>query len=237
MHAVPRGQRKAPPHGRGPSRRKGASRHRGRGRTRDDDDRDVDLRARDDRPGRPAPRLAALPRGVRGPRAGTVPHGMVRNVTLTPVPEDLVRVSIDGRAATVPRGSTVLTVAAGLGIEIPTLCYDPRLPVTGSCRMCMVEEDGAKNLVPACAREVREGQVVQTGSDRVARARRVMIELLLAAHPLPCAKASLDPDGCELERHARTYGVAATRFPRTGDFPEADGSNPAIVFDASACIN
>ncbi len=148
-----------------------------------------------------------------------------------------VQVSIDGEALRVPADSTVLTAAKRLGIEIPTLCYDPRLPVTGSCRMCMVEEENVHSLVPACARQVREGQIVRTTTPRVARARRVMIELLITDHPQPCTKANLEPEGCELEAHARKYGVAASRFPRSGAYSEADESNPGIIFDASACIN
>ena len=158
--------------------------------------------------------------------------------TLNPPPSTpAVRVTIDGREVVVPATSTVLDAAGHLGIGIPTLCYDARLPVAGACRMCMVEEEGAKALVPACARAVREGQRIATATSRVDRARKVMLELLLADHPSPCEKARLDPDGCELERHARAYGVAASRFPRTVDAPDADPSNPAIVFDAAACIN
>jgi len=147
-----------------------------------------------------------------------------------------VRISIDGRTVSVPAGSTVLSAAAKLGIEIPTLCYHPSLPIAGSCRMCMVEEEGVRGLVPACARAVRDGQVVSTATERVARARRVMLELLLTDHPQPCPKASIDTAACELERLARQYGVQVGRFPRSDGFPKADESNPAIIFDASACI-
>ena len=166
-----------------------------------------------------------------------MPHGVVRTMSVASGSGGEVRVSIDGQAASVAAGSTILAAAEQLGIEIPTLCYDPRLPVAGSCRMCMVEEGDAKALVPACARQVREGQVIRTTTPRVARARKIMIELLLADHPQPCGKASLDPDGCELERHARKFGVSASRFARSASFPEADASNPAILFDASECIN
>ena len=152
-------------------------------------------------------------------------------------PTSEVRLTIDGREAILPRGSTVLEAAAQLGVPIPTLCYDPRLPIAGACRMCMVEEEGTKALVPACAREVRDGQRISTATDRVARARRVILELFLADHPAPCSKARLDPDGCELERHARTYGVDSARLLATAEAMGPDPSNPAIVFDATTCIN
>ena len=151
-------------------------------------------------------------------------------------PEE-VRVTIDGQAVSVPAASTVLEAASRLGISVPTLCYDPRLPIAGACRMCIVEEEGAKTLVPACARAVREGLRVSTTTPRVERARKVLLELLLADHPRPCEKARLDPDGCELERHARTYRVGSGRFPASDGGTRPDPSNPAILFDPIACID
>ncbi len=147
-----------------------------------------------------------------------------------------VHITIDDRPVAVPAGATILDAATKLGIGIPVLCDHPRLPVAGSCRMCMVEEDGNRGLVPACAREVREGQIVRTATPRVARARRVLLELLLSDHPQPCDKGRIDPAGCELESLARDYRVTGSRFPRSDGFPRPDTSNPAIVFDASACI-
>src|SRR3990170_4921454 len=237
MHALPRRDGEAPPDGPGSAGgRRRARLRRGR-RPRGDDDRRVHLRPRDDGPrGLPSgPRT--LPRGIRGPRPGSMSHGMVRAMSASVGDPEEVRVTIDGQAVSVPAASTVLEAASRLGISVPTLCYDPRLPIAGACRMCIVEEEGAKTLVPACARAVREGLRVSTTTPRVERARKVPLELLLADHPRPCEKARLDPDGCELERHARTYRVGSGRFPASDGGTRPDPSNPAILFDPIACID
>ncbi|MCA1813375.1 MAG: (2Fe-2S)-binding protein, partial [Halobacteriales archaeon] len=148
---------------------------------------------------------------------------------------DPVRLEVDGQPVEVPPGSTLLTALRQLGKSVPTLCYADDLPLAGACRVCMVEVEGQRLLQPACARPAEPGMKVRTQAVKAQQARSMVLELLLADHPSPCAKAML-PEGCELERHARDAGIAEPRFPRTARPQERDRSNPAITFDDSACI-
>ena len=80
-----------------------------------------------------------------------------------------ITVEIDGTKVTGPKGSTILDMAKAGGIDIPTLCYDPRLQPYGACRLCLVEVEGARGLLPACYAEATDGMVV-TDQDGAARA-------------------------------------------------------------------
>ncbi|MEM3207280.1 MAG: 2Fe-2S iron-sulfur cluster-binding protein, partial [Halobacteria archaeon] len=102
-----------------------------------------------------------------------------------------VRLTIDGKPAEVSEGQTLLQAASSLGIRLPVLCHHPRLPVSGSCRACLVEVEGSRVLVPACARKAEPGMVIRTATDRARRSRRLVLELLLADHPAPCQKTRL----------------------------------------------
>jgi len=90
----------------------------------------------------------------------------------------MVELTIDGQAVTVPEGATLLDAARQLGIETPTLCYLENLTPVNVCRICVVEVEGARTLVPACSRRAEAGMVVKTDSDRVRLSRRLVLELL-----------------------------------------------------------
>src|SRR5512139_3174447 len=91
---------------------------------------------------------------------------------------DLVSLTINGRTVRAPAGTTILKTARAAGVEIPTLCYHPNLTANGICRLCVVEVVGARNLQPACVVPISQGMVVNTETDRVLPARRVILELL-----------------------------------------------------------
>jgi NADH dehydrogenase/NADH:ubiquinone oxidoreductase subunit G len=94
--------------------------------------------------------------------------------------------TINGETLTFEPGQTILTVARGAGISVPTLCdYKDTMP-TGACRVCVVEVEGARTLLPACATQAAPGMVVQTESPRVVAARKTVIELLLASGNHQC---------------------------------------------------
>ena len=95
---------------------------------------------------------------------------------------NFVRIELDGKKLVVPEGKTILQVANEQGIEIPTLCHDPRLEPYGSCWVCVVEVEGAKGFVPSCATRVRDGMVVRTDTYGVRSARKMALELLLSNH-------------------------------------------------------
>ncbi|MBI4361748.1 MAG: formate dehydrogenase subunit alpha [Euryarchaeota archaeon] len=152
-----------------------------------------------------------------------------------PEMRETVSVTIDGRAAEARPGETILQAMRRLGLDVPVLCYHPRLPPSGSCRACLVEVDGSRTLVPSCARRAEPGMVVRTATPRAEAARKMVIELLLADHPIPCG-ACLRPEGCELENWAARLGLRGGRFTSHGNGAAKDPSNPAIVFDPAACI-
>src|SRR5580700_11038718 len=116
-----------------------------------------------------------------------------------------IQLTIDGLAVAVPLGTTVFDAARMNGIAIPTLCHQQNETPVGVCRVCIVEA-GGRVLTASCVRPVENGMVVATNSERVAKARRTLIELLMADHPSPCARQKQSGD-CELETMARVEGI------------------------------
>lgn len=96
-------------------------------------------------------------------------------------PQPLVELTIDGTTVGVPVGRTVLDACRELGIDLPTLCYLETLTPVNVCRVCVVEVEGSRTLVPACSRRVEAGMVVATGSPRVEHSRRLVFELLASS--------------------------------------------------------
>ncbi len=121
-----------------------------------------------------------------------------------------VSLTIDGRAVTVPQGTTILSACATIGITIPTLCFLETLRPVNVCRLCVVELEGARVLAPSCSRAVEEGMTVHTRSARVVLARRLVLELLASSVDLstaPGMAALMKEYGCRPER----FGPAADR--------------------------
>jgi len=97
------------------------------------------------------------------------------------MPARLVTLSVDGREVAVPEGATVLDACEANGDEVPTLCYGDTLTPKNACRVCMVEVEGSRVLVPSCSRKVGEGLVVRTDTERVRHSRRLVLELLASS--------------------------------------------------------
>ena len=145
-----------------------------------------------------------------------------------------VHLSIDGTPITVPNGTTIFDAARMHGIPIPTLCHQQNETPVGVCRVCVVEA-GGRVLSAACVRQAEEKMVVSTNSEKVLRARRTLIELLMADHPSPCARQRQSND-CELETLARLEGITTPRFPRRLSPRGQDNSSLVIAVDHEACI-
>jgi predicted molibdopterin-dependent oxidoreductase YjgC len=101
-------------------------------------------------------------------------------VMLAP-PKRLVEVEIDGTSVRVPEGSTLLDACRAEGVDTPTLCYLENLTPVNACRVCVVELEGARTLIPACSRKVEEGMKVKTDSERVRLSRKLVMELLASS--------------------------------------------------------
>lgn len=152
------------------------------------------------------------------------------------MPQD-VSITIDGVKVAIPNGTTILQAGRLAGIEIPHLCFDPDLHLspTSSCRMCLVEVEGAKALATACSQVAADGMVVRTDTERLGQVRRMIVELLLSDHPhdcMICEKAG----ACKLQEYAYQFGVRQSEYlsePVTID-PVHEGA--AVVYDKSKCI-
>jgi predicted molibdopterin-dependent oxidoreductase YjgC len=145
--------------------------------------------------------------------------------------------NIDAQAVEFQPGQTILEVARAAGIyTIPTLCYLKDTTATGSCRMCMVEVEGARTLLPACATAATPGMVIKTESARVDASRRMVLELLLASGNHNCLICEAN-GVCELQALAYRYQVPTPIFAYPSDRPyEIEDNKYLIRRDFSKCI-
>jgi formate dehydrogenase major subunit len=154
--------------------------------------------------------------------------------------EQTVSVTIDGRSVDVPAGTSVLRAATEAGVTIPKLCATDSLSAFGSCRMCLVEVDGARGVPASCTTPCADGMVVSTQTETVRELRRNVMELYLSDHPEDCDGCARG--SCEIQALAATVGSAEVRYgrPQSRDevaHPHAvDDSNPYFSFDSSSCI-
>jgi NADH-quinone oxidoreductase subunit G/NADP-reducing hydrogenase subunit HndD len=129
----------------------------------------------------------------------------------------------------------LLTALERAGIKVPTLCHMSNLFPSGACRMCVVEVEGARGLLPSCATPVVEGMKVSTHSGRAVRSRKTIIELLLANHPDDCLYCVRNGN-CELQTLAEELGVRERRFCGEKSEYKIDSSSPSLVRDPAKCI-
>ncbi|HSG64867.1 MAG TPA: formate dehydrogenase subunit alpha [Gammaproteobacteria bacterium] len=149
-----------------------------------------------------------------------------------------VRVAIDGVGVSVPEGTSVMRAAATAGINIPRLCATDSLEAFGSCRLCLVEIEGAKGLPASCTTLVRDGMKITTENGRLANIRRNVMELYISDHPLDCLTCPTNGD-CELQDMAGAVGLREVRYGYAGENhldAKKDESNPYFTFDPSKCI-
>ena len=147
-----------------------------------------------------------------------------------------VSLHINNKRIFADEGTTILEAARQNGIEIPTLCYHPRLKPMGHCRVCVVEIEGMKRPVTSCDNPVAESMVVITESERLRALRSQVIELALATHPYKDCLTCVRTGSCELQEKAYEYQVnlpdQLDRNLPTGEFSD----NPDIVRDEEKCI-
>ncbi|ANO52700.1 formate dehydrogenase subunit alpha [Woeseia oceani] len=151
---------------------------------------------------------------------------------------ETVTVEIDGKALTVPVGTSVMRAARGAGVDIPKLCATDSLKAFGSCRLCVVEIEGRKGCPASCTTPVAEGMQIRTQSDGIAKLRRNVMELYISDHPLDCLTCSANGD-CELQDMAGAVGLRDVRYGMDGANhldAKVDDSNPYFSFDPSKCI-
>jgi predicted molibdopterin-dependent oxidoreductase YjgC len=142
----------------------------------------------------------------------------------------VIELSIDGTAVAVPEGSTILDACKRAGVETPTLCYGDTLTPVNVCRVCVVELEGARTLVPSCSRRAENGMAVQTDSPRVRTSRKLVMELLASSVDLSLAD--------DAQRYIRDYEAQPERFGPDAATVAQDVKidNELYVRDYSKCI-
>src|SRR2546422_57170 len=141
-----------------------------------------------------------------------------------------IEITLDRKTVSVPEGETILEAARSVGIDTPTLCYLENLTPVNVCRVCVVELEGSRTLVPACSRKVEPGMIVKTDSERVRLSRRLVLEFLASSVDIstaPAMQAYLERYGARPER----FGPAAETVKQP---PKID--NDLYMRDYSKCI-
>jgi iron-only hydrogenase group A len=144
-------------------------------------------------------------------------------------------IEVNNRRITAEKGETILSALNRNGIIIPTLCRMKEFTPTGACRMCVVEIEGKERLVTACSQPVEEWMKIHTHSQRVIRARKTIVELLLSNHPDDCLYCERNLN-CELQRLSDQLQVRERRIRGRKIKPRLDQSSPAIIRELSKCI-
>jgi NADH-quinone oxidoreductase subunit G len=153
---------------------------------------------------------------------------------------NLVTLTINGRQIEVAEGTSILTVAKSLNIHIPTLCHfklhdDRTINDPGSCRVCVVEVEGRRNLAPACSTPVVNGMVIKTNSIRAIKARRAVVELYLSDHPKECLLCEKNLH-CELQSLAAELDIREIRYEGKMSHYETDNSSYSIIRNMDKCV-
>ena len=150
---------------------------------------------------------------------------------------DMINVKINGIAVSVPKGSTVLDAARKAGIEIPTLCFMKEKNEIGACRICVVEVNEGRGfrIVTACVYPVSEGMEVLTNTEKIQKARKTTLELILSTHEKKCLSCARSTN-CELQKLCLDYGVDENAFGGFKPEYELDLSTPHLVRDNNKCI-
>ena len=151
----------------------------------------------------------------------------------------LVNVTVDEKQVQVPENSTILVAARSAGVSIPTLCYLNLADFgcvnkSASCRVCVVEVEGRRNLAPSCATPVTDGMVVKTNTIKALHSRKTVLELMLSDHPKDCLVCQKSGE-CELQDIAVEFGMKEIRFEGKESTYRKDISK-SIVRDMDKCI-
>ncbi|WP_323035486.1 formate dehydrogenase subunit alpha [Pararhodobacter sp.] len=162
---------------------------------------------------------------------------------------EMITLTIDGFAVTVPAGTSILRAATEAGIPVPKLCATDSVAAFGSCRLCLVEIDGRNGTPASCTTPVAPGISVHTQTDRLNRLRRGVMELYASDHPVPGLDSAANGDS-ELQSMAARVGLREIRYtpgmnhvaPKSTNGAEnplhtvIDNSNPYFSFDSAKCI-
>ncbi|MDP1990231.1 MAG: molybdopterin-dependent oxidoreductase, partial [Syntrophales bacterium] len=146
-----------------------------------------------------------------------------------------MKLTIDGKEVTVPKGATILAAAREVGIDIPTLCTHKSLLPIGSCRLCLVEVEGYGEPMTACTTPALDGIVVTTRSEKLFRLRREILQLILVSHPLDCPQC--DEGGeCRLQDLVYQHGIERVEYDARREDTKGAYATPLIRYWELRCI-
>src|SRR5215471_6700613 len=155
-------------------------------------------------------------------------------------PAAAITLEIDGRAVTVPEGTSVMRAAAMAGVKVPKLCATDTLKAFGSCRLCMVEIEGRKGYPASCTTTVAPGMKIRTQSEKLTSLRKGVLDLYISDHPLDCVSCPSNGH-CELQNMADEVGIEETSYGLKGEIEmhrplPKDESTPYFSFNPEMCI-
>lgn len=148
----------------------------------------------------------------------------------------MVKIEINGQVVEAHEGDMLIDVADGANIPIPRFCYHKKLSIAASCRMCLVEVEGAPKAVPSCATPVTDGMKVYTQSKKAVAAQQSVMEFLLINHPLDCPICDQGGE-CELQDVAMTYGSDVSKYTEEKRIVGDKNIGSLIATDMTRCIH
>jgi NADH-quinone oxidoreductase subunit G len=146
------------------------------------------------------------------------------------------KININGKEIEFESGMTILQACELAGAEIPRFCYHERLSIAGNCRMCLVEMDKSRKPIASCAMPAGEGMNIKTNTEMVEKARKGVMEFLLANHPLDCPVCDQGGE-CDLQDQSLYYGVDKSRFSENKRFVSEKYMGPLIKTQMTRCIH
>ncbi len=150
--------------------------------------------------------------------------------------DDIVNIEVDGKPVEARQGQMVIEVTDSIGTHVPRFCYHEKLSVAASCRMCLVDIEGAPKPIPACAQPIAEGMKVFTKSPRAIAAQKATMEFLLINHPLDCPICDQGGE-CELQDLAVGYGSDVSRYNEGKRAVTSNNIGPLISTNMTRCIH
>jgi bidirectional [NiFe] hydrogenase diaphorase subunit len=154
---------------------------------------------------------------------------------MSPAATGVVTFVLDGKDVSARSDQTVLAVAREHGVKIPTLCALEGLSIVGACRLCLVEVGGSPKLQPACVLKASEGMQVTTNSERLAKYRKMIVELLFSERNHVCS-VCVSNGGCDLQTLAQGLGIDHVRFPYLYPSLPVDASHARFTLDQNRCV-
>ena len=146
------------------------------------------------------------------------------------------KININGKEIEFESGMTILQACELAGAEIPRFCYHERLSIAGNCRMCLVEMDKSRKPIASCAMPAAEGMNIKTNTEMVEKARKGVMEFLLANHPLDCPVCDQGGE-CDLQDQSLYYGVDKSRFSENKRYVSEKYMGPLIKTQMTRCIH